>query len=465
MAADGGTPPSDLEGAGSIDAVTSTCPALDLEIGMFFDGTGNNIGNVEAGILARLRGEPDEGGSYANDFSNVAKLSRQNQNAGVPNDCGGLAKKIVSEYVEGIGTETGSSDSTVGFALGWGETGVARRVEDAFLKFLRHVNAAKARGEVNEIKVDVFGFSRGAAAARHFVNCVHRGNAGHGYGGPAYEIQSEDHPKIKIRFLGMFDCVVSVGTVADDDNHGSLRIGLLDNSAEKIVHITAEDEFRENFSLTPGPGGEERIKMPGAHSDVGGGYASHWVEKIHIRPTETVHPRRFVPYPTDAAARSQILALTPEDLAAKSWLEAKGYIAPIDHAAYYREIVNYTTINNPYLIHTWLERPWVDHRLSRVSLNVMHQKAVDAGVPFPQRLPGSADYAIPADAPAPQTLFGILMSGSTVGGDFHKLLRRTYVHHSSHWAMSAIFYPMKLQDGNVRREWPNDAGEAIAPKS
>ncbi len=451
---------NDPEGNSEAETVIATCPALELELGIFFDGTGNNMANVLEGNARRADGlGMHSEDSYNNDLSNVAKLYRLHSEAEpvVPNDCGGIAKQRISMIVDGIGTTSGQDDSLAGFAVAWGASGIERRVQDTFVDFLRHINTTKAQGEIRKITVDVFGFSRGAAAARHFVNCVHRGHADHGYGGPSYEVQAEDKPKIEIRFLGLFDTVVSWGRTANDVNHGNLRIGLKDDSATKIVHITALDEFRENFPLTKAPDSAETIPTVGAHADIGGGYPDFWVERPEIAPIEEVRilNTRRPTTPEEIAALEQP---SPSDEPLRLRLVVEGWIRPEDRDALQRKFLPVGSHPyDPYYIRRYLHRPWMNHRLSHVALHVMHDRAVRAGVSLPASLPDDADHAVP---PELQSLMDGLLQGDKLDRAASWPYRRDFVHHSAHWSPSGGFIPMKPREGFRRSEYPNPEHEA-----
>ncbi|WP_175671868.1 phospholipase effector Tle1 domain-containing protein [Burkholderia ambifaria] len=138
---------------------------------------------------------------------------------------------------------------------------------------------------IKKVWVNVFGFSRGAAGARVFVNRLINSWAPGGMiaGAIPYEVN----------FLGIFDTVASVGipdtaTAAIDrtelDGHwawtsrGALNVPV---SVRKCVHFFSIHEQRMSFPLDSirerqvYPIGEPRrieIAYPGVHSDVGGGY-------------------------------------------------------------------------------------------------------------------------------------------------------------------------------------------------
>ncbi|WP_164998534.1 T6SS phospholipase effector Tle1-like catalytic domain-containing protein [Chryseobacterium sp. 3008163] len=153
---------------------------------------------------------------------------------------------------------------------------------------------------------DVFGFSRGAAAARNFVHEIgkskykaktttvshegmtftsHSDSDGNG-------VEGEELPKwghlglklqeagikidvLKVRFLGIYDTVSSYSkNFSPKPNfHNDVdELGLNDiGRAQTVIHFVAENEHRENFDLTNVHVGIERI-FPGVHCDVGGAY-------------------------------------------------------------------------------------------------------------------------------------------------------------------------------------------------
>ncbi|WGY71557.1 DUF2235 domain-containing protein [Burkholderia cepacia] len=139
---------------------------------------------------------------------------------------------------------------------------------------------------IKKVWVNVFGFSRGAAGSRVFVNRLINTWAPGGMiaGSIPYEVN----------FLGIFDTVASVGLpdtataaieMADLDGHwawtakGALNIPA---SVKKCVHFFSIHEQRMSFPLDSirekhaYPISEPRrieVAYPGVHSDVGGGYA------------------------------------------------------------------------------------------------------------------------------------------------------------------------------------------------
>lgn len=104
--------------------------------------------------------------------------------------------------------------------------------------------------------VDVYGFSRGAALARTFVNLVNMA-------------LREEEPALSVRFVGVFDTVGSFGIAGDDSDPGqNMYIDATD--ARGVSHYVARHEVRKNFPLTIVTGVDK--EYAGVHSDVGGGY-------------------------------------------------------------------------------------------------------------------------------------------------------------------------------------------------
>lgn len=128
---------------------------------------------------------------------------------------------------------------------------------------------------ITEIFIDVYGFSRGATAARTFCNWLLE----------FFEGETLCGRPAKIRFLGLFDTVASVGVPASTGlaaGHLSwadapwLRIP---QRVKNCVHHVAMHENRASFPVELVrqngvlPPRCFEFMFPGMHSDVGGGYA------------------------------------------------------------------------------------------------------------------------------------------------------------------------------------------------
>lgn len=148
---------------------------------------------------------------------------------------------------------------------------------ETFFKRKTQVLAAKiattSKPTLVDISLDVFGFSRGASQARVFCNwLLAMMEGGRLCGVPT-----------RIRFLGLFDTVASVGlpNSAGGDGHfaWASATALRVPSHVQCVHYTAMHENRASFPLESlrGPDGvlarkHKQYALPGMHSDVGGGY-------------------------------------------------------------------------------------------------------------------------------------------------------------------------------------------------
>lgn len=304
---------------------------LRLTYGIFFDGTRNNLKNTEIRKKVQGKGEfrliaatdeereifekyAAEDNSFGNDFTNVARKYM----------C--TLKDTYSLYVEGIATIDKNDDEGDGFKYGRGKTGVIGKVRNGCKALSEKISLKmKSNTQIDEIilTIDIFGFSRGAAAARNFaynlqlgayapksyyppVQGASRIDVDH----PTSEFQSVEQwwlkdgllPKfghlgtslleagvereiidsmtVDVRFIGVYDTVASYDPTclllpSFKKKVGELHLHEL-GSPKKAVHFTATDEHRENFSLTRflpvklHTGIEKNF--PGVHSDVGGSY-------------------------------------------------------------------------------------------------------------------------------------------------------------------------------------------------
>ena len=277
-----------------------------LRIGVFFDGTSNNTFNHLIGkdgietFLEQcaapeereaLRKQCEAGdvplkvASQANDMTNIGKA----HDLYIRRNKGALS---VAVYIDGIGTEDGDSDTGAGQGADTGSTSSLAKVEKACktkiveelkLQLGPTINTLDC---INKINFDVFGFSRGASAARQFVNMLDQ-QANHLL---ADAIGNENAIKLKasfdwasredcrIKFVGLFDTVCTA-------MFNKRNVTLAPDCAERVVHLIAADEWRYFFALTRisndiagakiAPNFTEVI-IPGSHSDVGGDYYSRW---------------------------------------------------------------------------------------------------------------------------------------------------------------------------------------------
>jgi hypothetical protein len=418
--------------SGSGSSTSSSSTTRVLEIGFFFDGTGNNLANA--------RGDGD--GSYDNAPSNVALLSRLYSTAtGRASDGAEIRRRSV--YLQGIGTTNDQPDNMLGMATGTGRTGVSARVHEA----CRRLEAETRTQHYAEIIVDAFGFSRGAAAARYFVNCVNRGSfepvsSGFLFDDEPTRLGRVVTPTVLVRFLGIFDSVAAIispdaGDASDADND-DVNVHLHDGSALVTYHLIAGDEHRRNFALNSirdssgglPTGGVERA-LPGVHSDVGGGYLARGETVVPVRPRGEYFDQRadaealratLVRESTEFSNRMQrehFAAASSEFSWGYNELQDMGADIPQDRFLYMGQVV-------------W-RRPNVRPGLEKVALKLMHDEARRNDVPF-AAIPSNAEYSIPSDI---QSVYTTLSSGGTLSDAQLALLHQNYVHCSAHYGGAA----------------------------
>lgn len=191
---------------------------------------------------------------------------------------------------------------------GFSGLGFADRIEEA-MSWIANVVGDYPDAE---IRVQLFGFSRGAAEAIHLVNILNDRQELARYG-------LADR-KVSIPFVGLFDPVSSLGVPGNDVNIGA-RLELRGDMAQRVVSLVAQVEVRALFDLLsirmppddsrgpyslsptewfkkrwscplPSSNWEEWV-MPGVHSDVGGGYGpEEWVPDVCFQYEATAHPSR-----------------------------------------------------------------------------------------------------------------------------------------------------------------------------
>jgi hypothetical protein len=443
---------------------------IALRIGVFFDGTGNNANNAAAGLLCGAHhaiapqdinasckpfmSDPDS--SYGNDTSNVKKLSdlytvtQQAEGDGPQKS----ASRVV--YVEGIGTQSGEKDSVLGAGAGRGETGVAGRVQSSFALIKQRINDVlldNPGSEITSLTFDTFGFSRGAAAARHFANEIVRARQG-----PlgdvlrsnpnAYSANFIDQYQsgINMGFIGLFDTVPSIAGWSNVGNIKSpvatgIKLYLDRRFFTDVVQLVARDECRANFALSRIKPAFPEITVPGVHSDVGGGYLAEAQECVLVSPMQALE----VPLNTDVATTS----IYRDAMNVKNQWLAKGW------PPQFLEIVTPTAFEvpqqqqdrlSPGLKRVYaalqLKRP-VSGKLSLVYLRVMHQLAKEKGVRFDD-IQEISELAVPQELQA--------LCDRFVAGDYsttpqeERLLKLKYIHTSANWN-----HPLGRNDGSGLR--------------
>ncbi len=436
--------------SGAFGNARRSCPNVTLEIGVFFDGTGNNEANALAG---------GRDGSYATARTNVSLLRALYKlpASDVRNACGGFARRYGVIYKQGPGTTAGRGDSNLGLAFGMGATGVEQRVYEACLEVGTMVGLKSPGVEPTEIIMDVFGFSRGAAAARYFVNCFRQGfitydrnfvNRRRAYLPPGR--------RVRFRFIGIFDTVAAIGIGTNDDN-GPVNVHLAAAQATRIFHLTAMNEHRANFRLNHNlPGGGEAQALPGAHSDIGGGYGDAGDEVV-LREWTEVHASQAMA----EAARRRLLAPVTTPVAETAPWRAEGFMTDAERQPVIRHEAGPvrpaygmmgSAMTYGFSARRIMTRPWVRPGLSRIALRIMYDRALAAGVPF-NAFPQAEAYTVPA---ALQPVAGKLRAGQALTPDEHRATIRGFGHVSD----SPTALGMQADRNRRRVVYPNRPGEA-----
>ena len=282
---------------------------VKITAAIFFDGTGNNRFNISKRAVDPAYKQPgwftsnDDRESYAQYYSNVAIMQFMHKRK-IPGE------RIASVYMEGIGTTDDGDDDTPGGGFGSGPTGIVDRVTEGIIRLNDQMKDLYDKGKesIEELTVYTFGFSRGAAASRHFVarRCNSRGRASN-----LCEMLQVDPAVVTVKFAGLFDSVSSFDESGDEpgdagwkaksarhardgdkdfrNDQPELHMAIDDDQVQHVVQLAAADEYRLNFSLTDIGSARRRgigfeLLLPGAHSDIGGGYAQTMTEERVYNP-------------------------------------------------------------------------------------------------------------------------------------------------------------------------------------
>lgn len=544
---------------------------IDVVIGLFFDGTGNNRYATELVynqaldkdlkfdykiindfvINEFIENPYQKNGpgvetkdfmvdlttdtSYLNAYSNIVLLHDLYQTQETYNTyLAGRQQLVIKHYVQGIGTlvdldEDGVpkpdgyyEDDVLGSASGRGLRGVIHRVEEAFAHVagqLRAIRAAAPDAHLGVLTFDVFGFSRGATAARHCLNELllpaPPDDDAPAYGKFGKALQATGVPlpqQVRTRFAGLFDTVVTdtcgdslaqrfaVTTAAQAagefasllyENLGLSAVGNAATSLEpiytslqefngKAVHLIAADEHRENFALTASDAPNKTdVYLLGVHSDIGGSYAYDRYEAV-VAYLETFGP-------DDAAqVTAQLAALAQEFRGRFTRVLKNGRWAIADPArrtAQQRRIVTQLLRTD---VNARTEKKFAEHflvvdsallsnKLQLVALEAMLAYALAEKLPFqsnPARagVPNAKFYEHP-DEPAYQAYRAIIARlAAKPGGEVVKIpyavyfpLSELYVHESANYNKSLLFGARG--SGSILDVYANSPGQALAKQS
>lgn len=158
----------------------------------------------------------------------------------------------------GVNQETDSTDAALAWSAG-------QRVAIQWQRLLEDLS-----NKNNQMtSIDVVGFSRGAALARHFVNKIvkHVKNGRFWFQHPTL---GKVVACVDLRFLGLFDTVAQFHLLGITDQTFDLEVP---KSWRNVSHAVALHEYRWAFPLTAAVGDQVREQaFVGAHADIGGGY-------------------------------------------------------------------------------------------------------------------------------------------------------------------------------------------------
>ena len=239
---------------------------VKLWLSFFFDGTGNQKDahfpkkhtNVAALFDAHLD-EPAEG-SYRFYYEGV----------GMPFE---FKDRVTTRTVgtrAGVRTyeEHGYKEGESSWNKAFGSA-MDKRLEKAMFDFQMAIDEWRRKRRVDEINIAVFGFSRGSATARAFVHWF----ASHSRVARAGSKLIFDGVPVNVKFLGVFDTVESVGSPGNNDEPELIKTSI-PAYVEKVFHVIAAHELRHAFPITVlGNNRYRQVVLPGAHADIGGGYA------------------------------------------------------------------------------------------------------------------------------------------------------------------------------------------------
>jgi hypothetical protein len=452
--------------AGQLTPTTSA--PVTLQIGLFFDGTRNNADNLlrasrppgsttpsprpPAPAVLADDASPYQSrltSSYSNGLTNIARLhalypDQRRQPASVPD----LLSLAI--YIEGAGTRTGEDDDLMGLAFGVGRTGakakVRRALDERLPEALRALSRRFPQQVLAQVRLDLFGFSRGAASARDAVNRLNRPD-GHAW------LQEQLRrtgwqlatplPLRPVRMIGLFDTVVAINPRQHDELP---QMGLAAGCADKVLQLVARDEHRHFFPLTTVAPPHEEIALPGAHANIGGGYDQR-IEgpKLLTRPQGQRIRQHDVP--DTAAPPLALLRSTP--VYARAQADCRHWQAELGlgddnvwvdvwHRWQQLRIAGSDSVLPQWVLFAHaavvLKRE-IDWRYQLVALRLMHQRAAAAGVVWAQQPDADPTLALPPEL-AP--IAARLLAGKPLDPAQEMLLRQRYLMQSAHWNFDAL---------------------------
>lgn len=266
------------------DPRSPACPVCHVKIwiSFFFDGTGNhherdfpNSHSNVAALFNAHENNPDSGiiPLYYEGLGREFEFPERYEEVQVEYEPGMTFTEIVRGYRERDNRLRG-----LGFA-----DGIIQRLEKAVFDFIDRISLIRSLSRVDEINLAAFGFSRGATEARAFMHWL----AAHNKITASGKQLSYDGIPLNVKFLGLFDTVESVGGPGVNKIPDIIKTRV-PGFVENCTHIVAAHELRAAFPLTVVEGNRRCVVYPGAHADIGGGYANgeqgryHWLARVAL---------------------------------------------------------------------------------------------------------------------------------------------------------------------------------------
>ncbi|WP_227498908.1 DUF2235 domain-containing protein [Marinobacter sp. ELB17] len=190
--------------------------------------------------------------------------------------------------------------------------------------------------------------------------------------------------------------------------------------------------------------------LPGAHSDIGGGYPENFHEHIQIVPPRKFlghHPKESYEYATVLMERRQMID--------QGWLGLNNPEATLTVEEAYRRRLKEGEVELQFQL--WLDRR-VQAEYSRVALRQMYRLAKDAGVPLDTVKPNETGYSLPDELqPIATQITHHINEGDPLQlmPKEEALLRQRYIHHSAHYQTAGPLFPFKPAPDGVRSIHPN----------
>ncbi|RXJ83266.1 DUF2235 domain-containing protein [Arcobacter sp. CECT 8985] len=257
-------------------------------------------------VIKEILPDHDEDSSFTNGETNISRLYELYDGDDIKKNVDNLPNTRFKLYESGSGTfnpfiqKNQEKDSVWGLGLGTGKSGVIGHCIFACVKIAEQLRSSSIY-HIDELVLDVFGFSRGSTSARHFI-CSILNNAeliksvkrdytvkmkdnkdlfsaiygDKGYilisgkeffnplrtdleyiyrnrikvKNPYYNMQKITIDSLSFRFVGIYDTVTHYGIMQSNDFE-DLNISFFENEnitkVGHVVHLMADDEFRYNF--------------------------------------------------------------------------------------------------------------------------------------------------------------------------------------------------------------------------